>query len=251
ETWSQAVAFCQAVTQSRPHVISSLGEDKKANRLQDRSARLFDIGAGRGLVRMCVRTEDSDLIEAMEQAEEASVSSAKALTVFEAILRAQPHRVMISPAARIEVYQPIPSADGVSPDGPHTHMLPRLLAKGLTHSANTPVPSGFQSVLNCHPKSPWRDARGCRKPFDAEADKVFETLLDCFGLQEDRSVRRRVEAAVARGTPPAEFDWPGTRRGRAQARIALRRLAASEANRQTAAWRARYDRGPSDAQGEV
>jgi hypothetical protein len=48
------------------------------------------------------------------------------------ILAANPHRVFISRLGRIEVYQPIPPPSGKSPEGPHTHVLPRLLKSGRT-----------------------------------------------------------------------------------------------------------------------
>ena len=51
------------------------------------------------------------------------------------ILAANPHRVFISRLGRIEVYQPIPPPSGKSPEGPHTHVLPRLLQSRRTHPA--------------------------------------------------------------------------------------------------------------------
>ena len=59
------------------------------------------------------------------------------------ILAANPHRVFISRLGRIEVYQPIPPPSGKSPEGPHTHVLPRLLKSGRTHPATEPVPEGW------------------------------------------------------------------------------------------------------------
>ena len=41
------------------------------------------------------------------------------------ILAASPHRVFVSRVGRIEVFQAIPSANGKSPEGPHTHVLPK------------------------------------------------------------------------------------------------------------------------------
>ena len=43
---------------------------------------------------------------------------------------------------RIEVYQPIPPPSGKSPDGPHTHVLPKLLKSGRTHPATEPFLRG-------------------------------------------------------------------------------------------------------------
>src|SRR6201999_4030892 len=107
-------------------------------------------------------------------------------------LKAQPHRVILSPLARVEVYAPIPQPGGKSPDGPHTHLLPKLLASRRTHAANAPIPEGFQPVLMLHPRSPWRDGMGMRTDFDPALDAVFEALLADFGLAEDRAVRARI-----------------------------------------------------------
>jgi uncharacterized protein DUF6925 len=43
------------------------------------------------------------------------------------ILEIDPHRVFVSKLGRLEVHQAIPPATGKSPDGPHTHVLPKLL----------------------------------------------------------------------------------------------------------------------------
>ena len=49
---------------------------------------------------------------------------------------------------RVEVFQPIPSPDGKSPEGPHTHVLPRLLAHGRLNAATVPVPDGWLAGLD-------------------------------------------------------------------------------------------------------
>jgi hypothetical protein len=164
DTGSQSVAFCARFDEVAPNVIVPLGVDTDAIRPEDRAAHLYDIGVGLGLVRMCVRTTDTGLVAALDGAAGQSLFGPSAGAVMHEFFRAQPHRVMLSPAARIEVYQDIPHPDGNSPEGPHTHLLPKLLAKKRTHSANTPIPDGLQSVLNLHPRSPWRDSLGKRTP---------------------------------------------------------------------------------------
>ena len=58
------------------------------------------------------------------------------------ILAANPPRVFISRLGRIEVYQPIPPPSGKSPEGPHTHVLPKLLRA----AGPIPPPSRFPTV---------------------------------------------------------------------------------------------------------
>ena len=70
------------------------------------------------------------------------------------MLRLSPHRVLVGPCGRIEVYQTIPPVDGRSPDGPHTHVLPKLLRAGRTHAANLPIPDGLVPCLTIHPSRP-------------------------------------------------------------------------------------------------
>jgi hypothetical protein len=102
----------------------------------------------------------------------------------------------------------------------------------------------MQAALTLHPRSPWRDATGKRTPFDADLDAYFESLLEQHGLDDDRNVRRAVEAGVRDNDDPRFYSWPVTRRGRAQARITLRRLAQGLGEDKLAPWKALYDRVP-------
>jgi hypothetical protein len=241
ETWSHSVAFCVERPPEAPRVVTALGSDAKALRCEDRDGQLFDLGIGLGAVRVALRTRDEALIEALAEADGQPLFSSPRVT--QEVLRAQPHRVLLSPAGRIEVFQPIPPPDGKSPIGPHTHLLPKRLAKDLPHSANTPLPSGLQSALNVHPRSPWRDSHGEKHPFDSNADEAFLTLSARFGLAEDAKVRARVLAEIAQGRTPEAADWPEKRRGRAAARITLRRLAAA-GDARVQSWRVLWDRLP-------
>ena len=80
------------------------------------------------------------------------------------ILRHSPHRVFVTRAGRVEVYQPIPAHGGVSPEGPHTHVLPKLLAHGRTHAATEPIPAGWVSCAHSYPAHPLRDGYGRAHP---------------------------------------------------------------------------------------
>lgn len=241
ETWGQAVALCLSAPEEMDQQgIVALGADADAIRAEDRGAQLFDLGVGRGHVRFAIRTGDAALIDVLLEAEGQGPFTQKVMTE---VLRAQPHRVMLSAVGRIEVYSPIPGPDGSSPEGPHTHLLPKMLASGRTHAANAPIPEGSQPVLMLHPRSPWRDGLGKRVSFDGELDDLFHDVLARFGLAQDMSVRAAVEAAVEAGLAPEAYPWPKSRRGRAEARITLRRLARARAPNVTA-WQQRYDRLP-------
>lgn len=242
ETWGHAMAFCTPVTTEGQRVVRDLSLDSAALRAEDRQSRLFDLGVGYGCVRMAVRTSAQPLIEALEAAEGRPVLEAPA--VMPLVLEHQPHRVMLSPGGRIEVFQPIPFPDGKSPEGPHTHLLPTLIAKNLPHSSNTPIAEGWQAALNLHPKSPWRTLLGERHPFEAETDAAFRLLLSEFEASEDAAVER----AVLAGLESDQIDWPETRRGRHKARIMLRRLQVAGDDR-ARLWRMTYDRAPLDAGG--
>jgi hypothetical protein len=245
ETWGQSVAFClPAPVDLAQGLVRSLGVDREALHAADREDRLFDLGTGLGHVRFCLRTADAELIAALEWLEGDSLFGPDGKATMEQVLRAQPHRVLLSPAGRVEVYSPIPQPGGSSPEGPHTHLLPKLLAARRTHAANAPIPIGLQPVLMLHPRSPWREGLGHRTDrFDESLDELFEAMLIQFGLDEDLTVRASVEEAVAAGTQPEAFAWPDTRRARTEARITLRRLARTRGPA-LSGWRARYDRLP-------
>jgi hypothetical protein len=203
ETWNQAVAFCLPRPASgAPQAARRLGPDTEALRPEDREAILFDMGVAAGLVKMCVRTRHAELIAALDAMEGKSPLGPDGGKAVGLILTTSPHRVMLSPIARLEVYVPIPAPGGESPLGPHTHMLPKLIASGRTHAGNAPIPERMQPALMLHPRSPWRDAAGKRTPFDAELDAYFEALLEQHGLVDDSDVRRVVEAAVRDGDDP-------------------------------------------------
>ena len=129
--------------------VTEVGLDVAALREDDRSGLLFDLGIGLGTVEACIRTHEPDLIVALRAAQGETLFEAQGL--IGAILAHAPHRVFISALGRIEVYQAIPPVDGRSPDGPHTHVLPRLLAHGRTHAANIPIPAGWVPCLSIHP----------------------------------------------------------------------------------------------------
>jgi hypothetical protein len=141
---------------------------------------------------------------------------------MEAIVEASPHRVAISALARVEVYQGISKTQ--TPEGPHTHVLPKLIASGRTHSANVPVPEGYLPCLALYPANPLFDGLGRDKPFDRVSFAAFQELLKLWGRPEYCAQKARAMAAVREGRDPAAHEQPQTRLGRAALRIALRQL---------------------------
>jgi hypothetical protein len=109
---------------------------------------LFDLGLYCLQVDVCIRTSDPGLLGRLRRQEGRGLFESTN-DVMAVILAANPHRVLIGRLGRIEVFQPIPAADGPSPMGPHTHVLPKLLAQRRTHAATEPIPGGF--VPCAHP----------------------------------------------------------------------------------------------------
>jgi len=247
ESWGHGMAVCTPAPRTPHRAIYPLGIDHRALRPEDRAHRLFGLGVGHGAVDMAVRTDDGGLIAAMEAAEGRPFIGDAVLMGH--VLRAQPHRVLLSPIGRIEIFQSVPPPDGKSPEGPHTHLLPGLVTKDRPHSSNIPIPAGWQSVLNIHPRSPWRNALGERHDYRPEVDAAFAPLLARYGLEEDHAVEQNLRAAIQWGAEPGPADWPDTRRGRTKARIVLRRMAADGDSR-VAPWRAAFDRAPLETDEE-
>lgn len=248
ESWGHALAFCCRRPETPGRVIRSLECDAEAIRPEDRADRLFDLGVGSGAVTMALRTGDADLIAALDALEGQPLL--ENLSLMGEFLRAQPHRVLLSPAGRIEVFQPIPPPDGKSPIGPHTHLLLKLVPKDRPHSSNVPIPEGLQSALSLHPASPWRDQLGERHDFKADVDRAFTPMLERFGLAVDHAVETALRTAIAAGIEPEAAEWPETRRGRTKARIVLRRLAAVGDER-VQPWRALHDRAAPENPDEI
>lgn len=148
----RALAAClpaaEAVRAGRT-TLTEIGPDADALRDEDRAGILFDLGIGLGAVEACIRASQPVLVDALRRVEGRPLFEAG--DALAAILEHAPHRVFISTLGRIEVYQPIPPADGRSPEGPHTHVLPKLLAHRRTHAANVPIPEGWVPCLSLHP----------------------------------------------------------------------------------------------------
>ncbi len=180
--WNHGIAFClpeDVASMDRRTSIAELGPDRDAIFPEARDEILFDLGLGRRSINFCVRTSDGALIGLLRGARGRSLLEDPLLGA--AVAAAGPVRVVESRTARIEVSNPIPPRDGVSPDGPHTHLLPGLMKSGRTHNANIPVPAGYLACLTLYPAHPARDTEGREHEFDAGMHAAYQQLLERFG----------------------------------------------------------------------
>src|SRR6185295_2362399 len=247
QAWSQRVAFCLPEAESamgRRAVLTELGSDAQALRGQDRGAVLFDLGLGVLQVDCCIRTADAELI--------AGLRGQAGRSLFEAgnpamglILHHSPHRVFVTRCGRAEVYQAIPLPGGKAPDGPHTHVLPKLLAHRRTHAATEPIPAGWVSGAHLYPAHPLRDGRGRAIPFDTSRHMAFQRLRSRHGDIELVRLKRNVVKALNAGAGPTAIAMPDGRFAQASIRIALRQLKASDGTSAgLSAWFAAHDSRP-------
>ncbi|GAB6845885.1 hypothetical protein HNR00_002980 [Methylorubrum rhodinum] len=181
--WNHAVALClpeAACAMNRRGVVTELGPDREAARERDRDAVLFDLGLDLLAVDACVRTSDPESIACLRSGIGRPLFD-HANPIGRHLVAMSPHRVFLAKVGRIEVYAPIPGPGGTSPEGPHTHVLPKLLRSGRTHAATTPIPAGWVPCAALHPAHPYKDMLGQRIAFDAARYEAFQVLLDRWG----------------------------------------------------------------------
>ena len=245
QSWSQRVAFClpeRESTTSRRTVLTELGPDAQALRAQDRGGVLFDLGLGVLQVDCCIRTSDAALTDGLRAHAGRSLFEHGNLAMG-LILRHSPHRVFMTRAGRAEVYQAIPAPGGTAPEGPHTHVLPKLLAHGRTHAATEPIPKGWVSCAHLYPAHPLRDGYGRAQPFDGGRYAAFQRLLSRHGDAEHLQLKQNVIKALNAGAGPEAIAMPSDRFAQASIRVALRQLKASSGpSPNLAAWFAAHDR---------
>ena len=227
---------------ARRHVLTELGPDTGGLRDCDREAILFDLGLGTLQVDACVRVSDAAVITELRTATGRSVFEA-GNPAMRIIVSANPHRVFLSRLGRIEVYQPIPPPNGRSPEGPHTHVLPKLLQHGRTHAATEQIPEGLVPCAHLYPAHPTKDALGRALSFDEARHAAFQGMLHQFGNKDAVDLKHRVMAAIEQDVDPSALDIPNDRFSRAGVRIALRQLQASrEMSPAIFAWLQAHDR---------
>lgn len=189
--WNHGIAFCLPEGEAgmdRHTGVTELGADRESIQQASRHELLFDLGLSRRSVSFCVRSADAAIIDLLRRAQGTSVLDQPELSA--AIVAAGPTRVVLSRLARIEVTNPIPPPGGVSPDGPHTHLMPALMRRARTHDANIPVPAGYLPCLTLYPAHPARDAEGRERPFDADRHAAYQRLLERYGDPEYVAAKR-------------------------------------------------------------
>jgi len=250
--WSQAIALCLPDKYSRCNersVLTELGLDKNAIIPSNRTDVLFDMGLSLFNCDFCIRTSDGRLLKALRANEGRSLFD-PGNPVMGIILENHPHRIAITKAGRVEVFQKIggPETGGVSPIGPHTHVLPKLMQSKRTHTANTPIPAGWVPVAFLHPGSPVAGPLGQDRTFEPNLHERFQQLLSRYGRQELVSVKRSFQEAVASEENHENFVEPKGRHERAALRIEIRQeIQVAEHNNNSALkkrlehWRNKFD----------
>ena len=245
ESWSHRVAVCLpqgSCPMSRRTVLTEVGPDSGALRIQDRDGVLFDLGLGTLQIDACIRVSDPDVVAVLRSRTGKSVFTPEN-DVMRIILATNPHRVFVSRIARAEVFQPIPPPGGRSPDGPHTHVLPKLLAHGRTHAATDPLPDGWIPCAHLYPAHPLRDQLGRERTFRREHHAAFQAFLERYGVPELVALKQQVVEAATVGRGPDTVSLPRDRFARATVRVALRQLSAAEPSSQALLeWLLAYDR---------
>lgn len=243
DSWSQALALCLFLPSGGRSVITELGPDTGALREEDRDAVLVDLGVGAPHLEACVRTRDAGLLEALRAVEGRPLGEVGAMA--SALVEAGPERVFRTGVARLEVYTPIPPPTGVSPEGPHTHLLPRLLAHRRTHAATDPIPAGHVPAATVHLPHPTRAVDGRRIAPRPERHRRAQAVLARYGDPEAVAAKAAVTEALATSAePPA---WTLTREYRATVELALRQREELEPDHaHLAGWRRRVPRERAD-----
>ena len=142
--------------------------------------------------------------------------------VFGLLKATNPVRVFRSRLGRIEVAQAIPDSDGVTPMGPHTHVLPDLLGRKREQAANIPVPDGWAMALAFYPPHPMRTADGSLRPFDKITFDAFQTLIEDHAPANLSAAKHAAWQFLDSDASAAPDAVPITRHARTAFRVALR-----------------------------
>lgn len=244
EGWSQRLSLCltdEEARMNRRAVLTELAVDDGALREADRDGTLFDLGLAAPHVDFCIRVQDGELKRVLrgQLGRPLYDTGNPALT---AILKSSPHRVFVSKVGRVEVFQRIPVHGETSPQGPHTHVLPKLLGRRRTHPATEPVPEGMVPCIHVYPWHPADVSLGKQPHFDAEQHSYLQAVLRSFGDPKAVSTKDAVTAEVLAGKKPHSHSFAKSRFDRANIRIALRQLRAAQVQSLTLAdWISKYD----------
>ncbi|MDG2204510.1 MAG: hypothetical protein P8M79_04605 [Alphaproteobacteria bacterium] len=221
--WSQGVMVClpndTAALTARVGV-ASLGSDEDAL-MPASGAHLYDLGFGFRHIEACVRTADPGLRDALADAAGTPFLELP-ITIVQALKTANPVRVFRSRLGRIEVAQAIPDSDGVTPIGPHTHVLPDLLGQEREQAANIPIPDGWAMALAFYPPHPIRTADGGLRPFDKITFDAFQTLIENHAPANLSAAKHAAWQFLDSDASAAPDAVPITRHARTAFRVALR-----------------------------
>jgi hypothetical protein len=222
--WVHGIAFCLPADKAQManrDVITELGPDTGALRVGHRQHILFDLGLQQGFVDIAIRTDDPALIAVLREA-----CGSHLLTpdhpAMSAIIKAGPHRVFCTALGRLEVYQPIGTEK--APEGPHTHVLPKLMASGRAFSANVPIPDGYLPMLTLNPAHPCRDLLGKQKNFNLEHYEQFQSWLSHYADVEFYQQKQAVFKLLEQGNHGDEFEPGQSRLLRTATRVAIRQF---------------------------
>ena len=229
ESWSQQVALClprDASAKHRRTVLTELGQDKEALRSDDHDGVLFDLGVNAHQVDACIRVADPSVAATLREYCGRSIFE-PGNPAMGVILASNPHRVFVSRLGRAEVFQAIPPSNGKSPDGPHTHVLPKLLQSAQTHSANEPIPAGWVPCAHFYPAHPIKDASGSAIAFSPTRHEAFQELFRSYGPPDLVALKAKLIDAVAAGDDPMGLLAPSSRFARTAVRVCVRQLEAA------------------------
>jgi hypothetical protein len=149
----RCIALCLPEARARLNgrtTLTELGRDAGALRHGDRDGILFDLGICSPFFDFCIRTADAAAVRRLREQLGTPLFTDDLAPLAE-IAAMQPHRIVCSRLARIEVYQPIAAPEGTTPDGPHTHLLPQLLASNHAYAIDEPIPRGWIPCAHLYP----------------------------------------------------------------------------------------------------
>jgi predicted Fe-S protein YdhL (DUF1289 family) len=130
--------------------LAPLGPDRHAILPAERQQGLYDLGLGRSTMRFCIRTAEPGLVGALDDAV-GQAFPGSLQTIAAMVSQANPVRVVETAMARAEVRTPVPAAGSASPDGPHTHLLPELLAQGHEIAPDIEWPTAYAAGAIFYP----------------------------------------------------------------------------------------------------
>lgn len=238
--WQHGLALClprEAARVEARRTITELGPDGDAIAAADRNAIRVDLGLGCETAELCVRSDAPEVLAALRAyAGRALLGEGRALLAHLAAW--SPHRVFATRLARIEVRQPIPPPDGVTPVGPHTHLLPQLMREGRTHAATLPIPPGWVPCATLHPPPALRRGPGGAAVLDAAAHDGVQALLAQWGEPGLQAIKRATREALDAGRSPSWRVAALGRHERIAARVAVRQWRAAGMVGHLPAWAA-------------